>query len=686
MPDDAEPIPSVKNTVRGDVHGTVLQVGTVTVDFHHHQHPGPAQAVLPLRCGLVPPRAAAFQERSVDLGAPVTVLSGLPGVGKSQLAAHHAERLWAAGEVGLLVWVTATSRESIVSSYADVAAKLLRVEDPDPERAARTLLEWLAGTHEPWLVVLDDLRTPSDLDGLWPPAGGQVVVTTLRRDAALRGHQRRLVAVEAFTEDEGVAYLRTALADQPALLDDDGLVRDLGGSPVALAQAAANMLDNHLSCAEYRARLPERLDPSAATWSLAVEQADRLARTGVVRPLLDVASALDANGIPLAVFTTRAMLDFLGVDEADARDGLGCLHRLSLVTFSEGSVSREVRVHSLVQRATRAAWSGERAGVVVTAAADALRQVWPDGVTDPLLGQVLRANAQALADAGGAHLWRPEGHFVLFLAGRSLGEAGYHADAVRYFDDLRVTAARYLGHDHLDTLLCRFNAAGWRGSAGDAAGAVEGFRDLLADVTRLFGPDHVETLRVRNNHAHWLGASGDTAGAATAFGDLVADQTRALGPDHPSTLTTRHNLAFAQAKTGDHGRAVESFEALVRDLGRVVGPDGPDVLEARYGLAAVLGDAGEVDDAAGRLRALLPDQIRVLGADHPRTLWTRWSLAQWRALTGDPAGAVAEFEELVADQSRVLGEHHPDVRATREKLEHWRRVSAPGESGRPSPG
>ncbi|MEV6716130.1 tetratricopeptide repeat protein [Lentzea sp. NPDC051208] len=685
MPDEP-PTQSVENTVHGDVHGMVLQVGAVTGDFHHHQHPGPARATLPLRCGLVPPRAAAFQERPVDLDAPVTVLSGLPGVGKSQLAAGHAERLWAAGEVDLLVWVTATSRESIVSSYADVAAKLLGVDDPDPERGARTFLEWLAGTHEPWLVVLDDLRAPADLDGLWPPAGGQVVVTTLRRDAVLRGHQRRLVAVEAFTEDEGIAYLRTALADQPALLDDDGLVRELGGLPVALAQAAANMLDNHLSCAEYRALLPERLDPSAATWSLAVEQAGRLARTGVVLPLLDVASVLDANGIPLAVFTTRAMLDFLGVDEADARDGLGCLHRLSLFTFSEGAVSREVRVHSLVQRATRAAWSDERAGVVVRAAADALAQVWPGVVTDPLLGQVLRANAQALADAGGAHLWRPEGHVLLFLAGRSLGEAGYHADAVRHFDDLQAAATRYLGPDHLDTLLCRFNAAGWRGSGGDAAGAVEGLRDLLTDVTRLFGPDHVETLRVRNNHAHWLGASGDRVGAVTAFRDLFFDQMRVLGPDHPMTLTTRHNLAFAQAKSGNPGRAVKSFETLVRDLERIAGPDDPGALEARSGLAAVLAEAGDLDDAADELEDLLEDQLRVLGADHPRTMSTRWSLAQWRGLTGDPAGAVEEFEELLEHQIRVLGEHHPDLRATREKLEHWRGVSEPGESGRPSPG
>lgn len=680
MPDDDLSTPSVENAVHGDVSGVVLQVGEFTGDFHHHQHPAPQRATLPLRCGLVPPRAAAFQRRSADLGAPVTVLSGLSGVGKSQLAADHAERRWAAGEIGLLVWVTASSREAVVAGYADVAAKLFGVEDP--ERGARALLEWLAGTSEPWLVVLDDLRAPADLDGLWPPATGQVVVTTLRRDAVLRGHERKLVDVEAFTEAEGTAYLHTALADRPELLDDDGLVRELGGLPVALAQAAANMLDEHMSCAEYRALLPRRRDPSAATWSLAVEQADRLARTGVVRPLLDVASVLDRNGIPVAVFTTPSMLGFLGVDELDARDGLSCLHRLSLVSFSEGSV----RVHALVQRATLEVLSGDRAGAVVRAAADALEQVWPDGVADPLRGQVLRANAKALADAGGTHLWRPDAHLLLFRAGRSLGESGHHAEAARYFDDLQATASAHLGPDHLDTLLSRNNAATWRGQGGDAAGAIRALEGLLLDVTRVFGADHRETLRVRNNLAHWIGESGDRARAVTALRDLYFDQTRVLGPNDTITWTTRHNLAYAQAKAGHHDRAVESFEVLVRDLERVVGPDDDRTLDARYGLAAVLAAAGDFDDAADQLEDLLEDQLRVLGPDHQRTLLNRWSLAQHLGLSGRAADAAEEFATLLEDQVRVLGPDHPDVRSTRAKLEHWREVSARAGSDRPSPG
>ncbi|GGM90578.1 hypothetical protein GCM10011609_29470 [Lentzea pudingi] len=178
----------VANTVDAEVVGTVLQAGTITGGVHIHQPRtvGPA-AVLPFRVGVVPPRATSFQKRAAsdlvasvldagDAAVPIsdsagqaTVLTGLGGVGKTQLAAEYAERVWAAGEVELLVWVTAGSREAIMSTYARAVAMLTGVEDSDPARSARSLLEWLAGTAVSWLVVLDDVQTPGDLVGLWPP-------------------------------------------------------------------------------------------------------------------------------------------------------------------------------------------------------------------------------------------------------------------------------------------------------------------------------------------------------------------------------------------------------------------------------------------------------------------------------------------------------------------------------------
>lgn len=265
-----------------------------------------------------------------DRTAPLClVLAGTGGVGKTQLAAAHARTAWQAGTVDLLAWVTASSRDAAVAAYAQAGAEVAGADPGDPQQAAGRFITWLETTDRRWLVVLDDLADPADLRGLWPPAGsrgrGRVLVTTRRRDAVLTGEGRRLIHVGLFTPGEAGAYLTAKLAahqptDQPDQIAN--LAADLGILPLPLAQAAAYLTDRDLDCATYRDRLADRrrtlpdLAPDdsglpddhrtvlAATWSLSTEQADRLRPAGLARPMLELASMLDPNGIPQTVLTS----------------------------------------------------------------------------------------------------------------------------------------------------------------------------------------------------------------------------------------------------------------------------------------------------------------------------------------------------------------------------------------------
>ncbi|MFD5826550.1 tetratricopeptide repeat protein [Lentzea sp. NPDC060358] len=650
MPED---LPSVSNAFDGTA-GQVFQIGVVEGDVVLGAS---RPSALPLQVGVVPPRAASFQHRDAPV-AERALLIGTGGVGKTQLAAEHARALWDAGEVRLLVWVTATSRDAISSAYADAATKLAGAQ-----RDAQAFLEWLATTAEPWLVVLDDLRKPSDLTGLWPPETGRVVVTTRRQDASLRGER---LLVGTFTPDEARKYLSSVVG-----ADDDvaRLADELGHLPLALAQAGACVLDRHLSCAEYLARFSERrlelMAPDelpddhratvAATWALSVEHADSLTPRGVARPLLDIASALDPNGIPVALFTSPAVLEFVGVDAADARDGLSCLHRLSLVTLGQ-----DVRVHALVQRATRDTWTDPAA--VVRVAADALTEVWPDEQR-----RVLHANAEALRACGDRWLWRENCHPLLFRWGIDVGTSTT-SGAVEFFAELGRTSSERLGPDHPDSLRARGLLVQCRSEVSDPAAAATEYQRLLEVQERVLGPDHVDTLFTRRSLVMCRGRSGSPAEATAALRDLLADQVRVLGPDHPQTLTTRGNIAFLLARAGDLRRAVAATEALVADQVRVLGSDDLQTMVTRQNLADLRGESGDLAAAVTGNRRLLADRLRVLGPDHPLTWASRGNLVHWLHEAGDMSAAAAECRELLREQVRVLGARHPEVRKTRESF------------------
>ncbi|WP_129843292.1 tetratricopeptide repeat protein [Streptomyces sp. RFCAC02] len=678
---------------QGVLIGSGVQHNTYVLPAHHVEWPH--------RVGVVPPPAACFHDRG-DLadppaGEPVTtyVLTGLGGVGKTQLAAHWARIAQARGDLDLLVWVPAASRQAVVAVYAEAAADVCPGQVADADQAAARFVAWLERTDRRWMVVLDDVTAPGDLHGLWPPQrpGGTTLVTTRRKDAALAGEGRGLVDVGLFTPDEAAGYLTRRLGGDPGRLTEAGeLADDLGRLPLALAQACAYMLDQDMGCGAYRARLADRarrldsLLPEAsalpdqqrltvaAAWALSIELADGLNPAGLARPVLELSSVLSPNGIPAGLYTTAAARAFLAaarggreVDAEDARGAVRCLHRLSLV--SAGPDGAPVQVHGLVQRTVREQLGPRRESVVVGRAADALHEMWPRTEREYAFGQLLRANAEALQDHGGALLWSGgDVHPVLLRAGQSLGTAGLLNATMAHYRRLASAATAYLGPDHLRTLASRSNAVRFLALAGDPPGAVAAYEDLLADFLRLAGPDDPRTLDTRREIAAARAQGGDRAGALTAYDRLYDDCVRVFGPRDRETLDIRFHVAKLLNDTGDTARATALCQELLRDCLRALGPSHSLTLDVRMKLADLRGDAGDPAGAVAACEQLLADCLATIGADHRDALSVRRQLAHWRGAAGDPAGAIADLEALLDDSVRVLGPHHIDVSAARFDL------------------
>ncbi|MFJ8143121.1 tetratricopeptide repeat protein [Streptomyces sp. NPDC096013] len=644
-------------------------------------------------------RAEADQLRTaLDSGGTAVlsqVLTGTGGVGKTQLAADYARTALKNGTVDVLVWISASSRQGIIAGYAQAGIELLAADPDKPEQCARAFLAWLepkAG-QKPcrWLVVLDDVADPADMRGWWPPASphGRVLVTTRRREAVLTGAGRRVIAVGLFTPQKAAEYL-TAVLDENHRHEPtdqiDGLAADLGYLPLALAQAAAYIVNAAISCADYRQRLADRRrkladllpEPSvlpddqattvAATWSLSIEHADRLRPVGLARPMLQLAAMLDPNGIPETVLTSDAALAHLTthrtpgereptpVTAENAVEALRALHRLSLVDHTPGTPHQSVRIHQLIQRATRDNLPSDQRGRAARAAADALIDAWPDIERDTALAQALRANTDtltrhaedALYQAGGAHL-------VLFRTGRSLGQSGQAAAARDHFQHLATETRNRLGPYHPATLTARDHRAHWRDEAGDPAGAATDFAELLDDFEQVVGPDHLHTLTIRGSLAALQGKTGKPAEAAAALAELLDDFEQVVGPDNPHTLTTRGLLARSWGEAGEAAKAAAAFAELEVVIRRILGPDHPEALTVRSNLAVWRGKAGDAAGAATALAELLGDRLRILGPDHPDLLNARYELALWLAQAGDAAGSAAAYAKQLMERLRILG-------------------------------
>ena len=202
-----------------------------------------------------------------------------------------------------------------------------------------------------------------------------------------------------FSRREALSYLSSRLTDYAEQrIEALDLAEDLDGLPIGLAQAAAVMNANRLSCQEYRAQFGERraymsgqpvegVSPAIlATWSLAAECAHQLVPAGLAWPALALSAVLDPHGIPGAVLTSPAACGFIagrpssatGADQNLARTAITNLAQAGLVSIDPANAIRTVRMHRCVQAAVRAYLPPADTDQVLVAAADALVQTWPE--------------------------------------------------------------------------------------------------------------------------------------------------------------------------------------------------------------------------------------------------------------------------------------------------------------------
>jgi hypothetical protein len=678
-------------------------------------------SVWPRRLGSIPSIATAWQERQIsailsvalaDRGTAVAcqILSGMGGVGKTQIAANYAHQLWNQRDVDLLMWVNAASQESVTAMFAQAGGEFCDTDPSDSAQAAHDFLAWLAGPTAPrWLIILDDLTDPDDLRGLWPPTSelGRTIVTTRRRDAALESHARARIDVHLYTPEEALRYLTDRLIEPKRLDGAAALAAFLGHLPLAIGQAAVYILDQPgMSCTSYQELLSDRtqtleqLSPDylpdeyphtvAAALTIAIEHADRHQPTGLASHLLAVASLLSPAGIPSSLFNVIDISLSTGEPKEVAKrkdkwarhlppraisDTLARLHRLNLVDH-DGAI---IRVHALVQRARREQIDPTLIDLIGRASAQALTAIWNQPPQEAGKQTMLRSNVYALLEHASSALLLPRPHPILFWTGGSLGGSGQVQAALDYYAGLLYSCEQLHGPDHPDTLTTRNNRARWLHEAGDQQAAVSEYEAVLLAQQRTLGPDHPETLTTRHNLARCRADQGNTLIAANEFRAILTQQLLVLGPDHPDTLATRASIAVRQAESGNLAEAIAELQRILADRQRVLGSDHWLTMTTRQNLAYYRGLFSDPNQALEDLAAVVQDQTRVLGPDHPDTLSARHDLAFLEAKAGMTQIALPALRATLSDQIRVLGPDHPDTRTTKISLEHWE-SQAPDES------
>ncbi len=647
-----------------------VQVGGHNTQYNLFVVPPPPGPVV---AGNVPQVSPAFQPRA-DLmtqlrvaGPGVSVaraVTGLRGVGKTQLAAAYARECRLAGW-RLVAWVNAETTPAILDGLAVVADRLGIDRTGKPlEALGIEVRNRMEADGERCLIVFDNVTDPDAVLPYVPSIGDpQVLITSTESSVAALG---KPVQVAVFTEQEALAFL----ADRTRLDDAEGartLARELGHLPLALSQAAAVIAARHLTYPVYVGRLrsypaqkylpPARGEPyprgAAEAIGLSIDTvtaadpaslASLQAPASLCRALLDIVSLLSPDGVSREILYLGESTEVFGASIEDLDEALGRLASASLLTFTADTAGPStVIAHRLVMRVTRerAAHDGTLARLAMKAAA------------------LLDAYVKSLGEA-----WQNRTAFRDFVR-QVTALAENAASEPRAADDDRLLDLRAW------TLWCALEL----GAGNLSYQAVEIAEKLVADNERVYGVTHPKTLISRGNLASAYRMSGRAGEAVPLFERVVSERQRVLGDSHRETLITQHNLAHAYREAGRLGEAVPLLERVLAECERVFGESHPDTLFPLGNLALAYRDAGRVDEALVLLERMVTACELVLGEEHPGTLATWSALADAYRATDRVGEAVPLLERVVCEQQRVLGESHPDTLITRHALADAYRVA-----------
>lgn len=689
-----------------------------------------------IRFGSRPRVAAGFVKREgqdelfdaiFTRAEPRTVLTGMRGSGKTQLAAAVAakceEESWP-----LVAWIHAASRTELVADLYELAlrADIDAPKDVPPETIVRRFLDQLRSADAAdSLFVFDNVENLDDLRNLTPEGNGvrSLITTTHRLDWNSFGWSPLPVGV--FEREQSIALLceRSGDTDRDAA---NQIAEALGDLPVAVTQAAATAKWGGYTLSDYLDRLSShplessisRLEgddyPDAVGVALfmASEQALEQLKTkhpqqeSVAISLLSTISLLAASGTPNRWLlnysdtpdTIRDVTSFLASRSIfqKTHDGMKIVaHRLQCQSFRENQLGYKIAEARAIDTAikllnnvgTDNPGNTEKGREDTLDLVEQLQSISSQDYSQTLFSHPGIAEVVARTLNRSSDTWMPQVAFSL--------------------DQTVTRITRTLGRDHPYSLILQNNLASTYQDAGRPDLAAPIFeKNLLSYISQ---QNLTEASRTLNNLGSSYGSLGmvdeaihcqersikllettpqDIAtilavkinlGNSYMLAGRFDDSVRLLestmkecrdnlGSSTPETIRCKIKLSMAYHNIGQNTKALDLLNECAEEATHTTLLDKVLCLTIKEGLASCNLAAGNISGAIRLQKVALSEGERILPADSPTLLELRANLAAYYSKSGDYRKSTSLLEQNLASFAHMQGVATSDVIETRSSL------------------
>jgi tetratricopeptide (TPR) repeat protein len=616
-------------------------------------------------------------------------ISGLGGIGKTQLAVEYAYRF--RQDYQAVLWAHAENVETLTSSYLTLAMLLKLPEQAEREQAViiGAIKTWLQ-THQRWLLILDNADDPDLLAPFLPPVAGGHLLLTTRARALRRFGIATPLELETFDVEQGAVFLlrRAGLLAPDAFLEQASpseqqrarqLSEEMGGLPLALDQAAAYLEATGTNLETYqrlyeqhtmdllkdrRGRPQDHPEPVTTTWSLSFERVEKLHPAAA--DLLRLCSYLAPNAIGEEMLTAGAkelgpVLAPVAVEAYLLEQVIEALRAYSLM--ERDPVTKTLTVHRLVQAVVRESLSTRKRKRWMQRSVQMMNSAFPpvDITTWPQCERCLPHALRCADWIEQGQFTTPEAANLLHLAGYYLAERIRCTEAEPLLQRALSLNERVLGVEHPDTATNLNNLGDLYWMQGKHTEAELLYQRALSLRERVLGVEHPDLARSLNSLAVLYREQGKYTEVEPLYQRALTIQERVLGTEHPDTSSTLNNLAVLYRAQGKYAQAEILYQRALAIRERVLGDEHPNLAESLNNLAVLYRVQGKYAQAETLYQRALAIQERVLGAEHPNTAQSLNNLGYLYRVQGKYMQAESLSQRALTIREQVLGNEHPDT-------------------------
>ena len=183
---------------------------------------------------------------------------------------------------------------------------------------------------------------------------------------------------------------------------------------------------------------------------------------------------------------------------------------------------------------------------------------------------------------------------------------------------------------------------------------------LSVSQTRL-GENHPLVATFLNNLANLYQSQGRYEEAEPLYLQALEMYKRILGENHPNVATSLNNLAMLYNSQGRYQEAEPLLVQALEMKKRIFGENHPDVAQSLNNLAMLYKSQGRYEEAEPFYLQALEMYKRILGENHPDVATSLNNLGLLYYSQGQYEQAEPLYLQALEMKKRILGENHPDV-------------------------